>query len=292
MSAGVASGKQHPAGAQGRLEADVDGGLVRLRARYDPELVERLRALPGRRFIRERAEWIIPARREALVEVAALVDSLGDEVHVTERARRRLERARPGRVENRDGEFELSFAYNPRLLGRVRSIPERRYYPERRTWTVPPTRAGALALLALLEDDELTAPPAVAERLTRLAAARDPHENGRIEAPQRASEEPRSSPAPRHQGGEGDRRQADGCAERADDHAAPLETAPPVDVRPGLVDVRQPGAAEGSRDQPRGRDGSGVDRVARRKRQRRTDQLVGFMAHAAEASRKVGRLPS
>ena len=198
MSAGVASGKQHPAGAQGRLEVDVDGGLVRLRARYDPELVERLRALSGRRFIRERGEWVLPARREALAEVAALVDSLGDEVHVTERARRRLERARPGRVENRDGEFELSFAYNPRLLGRVRSIPERRYYPKRRTWTVPPTRAGALALLALLEDGELTAPPAVEERLARLATARRPapHENRGIERARRGSEEPRSSPAP------------------------------------------------------------------------------------------------
>src|SRR5437867_1015458 len=38
VSAVVASRTQSPAAGQGRLEVDVDGGLVRLRARYDPGL--------------------------------------------------------------------------------------------------------------------------------------------------------------------------------------------------------------------------------------------------------------
>jgi hypothetical protein len=44
-----------------RLRVDVDGGLVRLRGDYHPELVKQIRSLPGRRFIRERSEWVLPA---------------------------------------------------------------------------------------------------------------------------------------------------------------------------------------------------------------------------------------
>jgi hypothetical protein len=181
-----------------RLRVDVDGGLVRLRGDYHPELVKQIRALPGRRFIRERSEWVLPARREALADVAALVERLGEDARLSGRARQRLERARPGRIESRAGQFELSFAFNPRRLARVRSIPERRYLPERRSWTVAPTRAGALALLALLEDAEFTAQPELAARLARLAAERAPSSSGN-EGPsgdRAATAEQRSSPGP------------------------------------------------------------------------------------------------
>jgi hypothetical protein len=181
-----------------RLRIDVDGGLVRLRGDYHPELVKQIRALPGRRFIRERSEWVLPARREALADVAALVERLGEDARLSARARRRLERAGPGRIESRDGQFELSFAFNPRRLARVRSIPERRYLPERRSWTVAPTRAGALALLALLEEGEFTAQPDLAARLARLAAERAPGSSGSEGASgdRAATKEQRSSPAP------------------------------------------------------------------------------------------------
>jgi hypothetical protein len=198
MNGGVASGKPRGAPDAFRLEVDIDGGLVRLCAHYDPALVDELRALPGRRFIRERAEWVLPARREALAAVAALVDRLGDEARTTGRARRRLERARPGRIESREGMFELSFAYDPRRLARVRSIPERRYEPERRTWTVASTRAGALVLLTLLEEGEFIAEPALAERLARVAAVHEsaPLETHGAEPEGHAREEQRSSPTP------------------------------------------------------------------------------------------------
>ncbi len=65
------------AGAQGShqaplLDVDVDGALVRLRARYDPELVGEIKRLPGRRYVAQRTEWVMPARREALVALAGL----------------------------------------------------------------------------------------------------------------------------------------------------------------------------------------------------------------------------
>jgi hypothetical protein len=177
----------------GRLAIDVDGGLVRLHARYDPELVAQLRTLPGRRFIRARSEWVLPAKREALAQLASLVERLGDAARPTERARRRLERARPGRIDSREGDFELRFPYDARLLERVRSIPERSYRRDRRRWTVPPTRAGALALLALLDHGEFTAKPEVTARLRRLAAA---HESVDSTAAGIASDRRRAAPAP------------------------------------------------------------------------------------------------
>ena len=181
-----------------RLHVDVDGGLVRLRGDYHPELVKQIRALPGRRFIRERGEWVLPASREALADVAALVERLGEDARLSGRARRRLERARPGRIESRDGQFELSFAFNPRRLARVRSIPERRYQPEGRGWTVAPTRAGALALLALIEEGDFAAEPELAARLTRMATARELVPLGAPDSSddRAASEEQRSSPVP------------------------------------------------------------------------------------------------
>jgi len=154
------------------LEMGIDGGLVRLRTRYHPQLVERLRRLPGRRFIAERGDWVLPARREALVALARLLAELGDPAELSKRARRRLERHGPGRIELREGEFELSVRPRPQLVERIRTVPERRYLSERRRWRVAPTRAGALALLALVDDGELVAAPATLGRLRQLAASR------------------------------------------------------------------------------------------------------------------------
>jgi hypothetical protein len=160
--------------AQPLLAVDVDGGMVRLRTRYEPQLVERLGRLPGRRFVAERGEWVLPARREGLLALARLVVELGGQAELSDRARRRLERHGPGRIDLRGGEFELSVRPRPGRLERIRAVPERRYLPEQRRWLVPPTRAGALALLALVDDGELVAAPAALARLRQLASNREP----------------------------------------------------------------------------------------------------------------------
>jgi hypothetical protein len=158
--------------AEPLLAVDVDGGMVRLRTRYEPQLVERLRCLPGRRFVAERGEWVLPARRDGLLALARLVVELGGRAQLSDRARRRLERLGPGRIEVREGEFELSVRPRPGRLERIRALPERRYLPEQRRWLVPPTRAGALAVLALVDDGELVAAPATLARLRQLASNR------------------------------------------------------------------------------------------------------------------------
>jgi hypothetical protein len=158
--------------AQPLLTVDVDGGAVRLRTRYEPQLVERLRRLPGRRFIAKRGEWVLPARPDGLLALARLIVELGGQAELSDRARRRLERHGPGRIDLHGGEFELSVRPRPGRLERIRAVPERRYLPQQRRWLVPPTRAGALALLALVDDGELVAAPATLTRLRELASNR------------------------------------------------------------------------------------------------------------------------
>ncbi|MDQ3770221.1 MAG: hypothetical protein M3370_12205, partial [Actinomycetota bacterium] len=77
-STAASPGEREPPSVAARLEVDIDGGLVRLRADYDPALVEALRGLPERRYLRERAEWVLPARRVALARLSELVERLGE----------------------------------------------------------------------------------------------------------------------------------------------------------------------------------------------------------------------
>ena len=163
----AASGRQAPL-----LDVDVDGALITLRARYDPALIKRLKQLPGRRYVAQDTEWVLPARSEALVALARLLADLDDRATLSDRARRRLERYGPGRVEWCDGEFAIRVAPRPRRLAKIRALPERRWDPERRCWELPATRAGALALAELLDEGELVATPAAATRVRQVSAAR------------------------------------------------------------------------------------------------------------------------
>jgi hypothetical protein len=166
-------------GAQGShqaplLDVDVDGALVRLRARYDPELVEEIKRLPGRRYVAQRTEWVVPARREALVALAGLLVERGDRATLSNRAARRLQRHGPGRLGLSEDEFAIHAAPHPRRLERIRALPERRWLAPERCWQLPATRAGALALTALIDDGELVATPAATARLAQLIAPRPP----------------------------------------------------------------------------------------------------------------------
>jgi hypothetical protein len=160
-------------GERPRLLVDLDGGLVHLRADYDPRLVALMRRLPDRHYVAERAEWIMPARRPALAELCELIKRPELDVTLSERARRRLERHGPGRLTLDKGELRLVFPYNPRRLKRVRAIPERRFDPDSKSWIVPPTRAGALELLRLLDEGEFRTEVAVSRRLEALAAGQE-----------------------------------------------------------------------------------------------------------------------
>lgn len=174
-----------------RLRVDVDGGLVRLRADYDPQLVALIKELPDRRYLAERAEWTMPARRPALAALAELVGRSELDVELTARARRRIRSHSPGRLTLEEGELRLSFPYHPQRLERVRAIPERRFDSETKNWIVPATRAGALALLKLLHDGDFRAEQDVRRRLRALAVG---HAGGYKQGPPGEVRPSRESP--------------------------------------------------------------------------------------------------
>ena len=154
------------------LLVDAHDGLLLLAAEpYDTLIVERIRALPQRHYRRVSRDWRIPARREHLRSVSALVAELDERdvaVEISQAASQRLARASVGRAILRHGAIEIASPYSLRRLPALRALPGRRFDPTRRTWTVPLTRAGALAILDLADrTDEL-----VTSRRARVAMQR------------------------------------------------------------------------------------------------------------------------
>lgn len=161
------------------LRIDVDKGLVLLVAvPYDETIVDWIRTLPERRYRHETQDWIVPARRELLRTLCYFIGELeerGIGVEISEGAGTRLARVDVGRAMLRDGIIEIAGPYSERRLPSLRALPERRFDAERKTWTVPLTRAGALAILALASDsDELVITQQARRALQRTAMSTPP----------------------------------------------------------------------------------------------------------------------
>jgi hypothetical protein len=78
-----------------------DGLLLLAAAPYDTLIVERIRALPQRRYRAASRDWRIPARREHLRNVSTLVAELDERdvaVEISQAASLRLARAGIGRA--------------------------------------------------------------------------------------------------------------------------------------------------------------------------------------------------
>lgn len=161
------------------LRIDVDKGLVLLvAAPYDETIVDWIRTLPERRYRNESQDWIVPARREHLRTLCSFIGELeerGIDVTISDDACTRLARMDVGRAVLRDGVIEIAAPYSERRLPALRALPERRFDAERKIWTVPLTRAGALAILALASDsDELVITQQARRALQRSATATPP----------------------------------------------------------------------------------------------------------------------
>ena len=158
------------------LRVDANEGLLQLAAvPYDETIIDWIRTLPQRHYRRETQDWITPARREHLQMVCGLIAELeerGIAVEISETAGARLTRVDIGRAVLRDGAFEIAGPYSERRLPALRALPERRFDAERKIWTIPLTRAGALAILALADGtDELVITRRARRALQRCATA-------------------------------------------------------------------------------------------------------------------------
>ncbi len=181
------------------LLIDADKALLRLAAEpYDETVVELIRTLPQRRYRPESHDWCIPARREHLRAVCGVIAELeerGINVEISRAADARLTRVDTGRAVLRDGVIQITGPYSQRRLPALRALPERRFDAERKIWTVPLTRAGALAILALADQtDELVITQRARRALQRSATASPPTDRAaRADAPS-PGRAPRRSP--------------------------------------------------------------------------------------------------
>ena len=160
------------------LRVDSRDGLVLLAAApYDDAVVEWIRTLPERHYRPREQAWCVPARREQLRHVCALIGELEERdiaVDISSSASARLARVGLGRAILRDDAIEITGPYRQRRLPALRALPERRFNPERRTWRIPLTRAGALAVLDLADGThELVTTRRARSALQRSAARTD-----------------------------------------------------------------------------------------------------------------------
>lgn len=155
------------------LRVDTRRGLVLLTVDpYDASVVDAIRELPERRYRHRSREWCVPATREHLRAVnttLAELEERGIAIEMTKDANARFARAGIGRAIVRDNAIEISGPYSRRRLPALRSLPERRYDPDRRRWTIPLTRAGALAILALIDDGQELVATSRARRVVQQA---------------------------------------------------------------------------------------------------------------------------
>ena len=94
-------------------------------------------------------------------------------MNVSAGASARLARLDVGRAVLRGDVIEVAGAFSPRRLPALRALPERRFDADRKTWTVPLTRAGALAILDLADHtDQLVTTQRARRALQRSAARR------------------------------------------------------------------------------------------------------------------------
>ncbi|MEA2188174.1 MAG: hypothetical protein QOK16_3185, partial [Solirubrobacteraceae bacterium] len=147
-------------------------------APYVETIVDAIRTLPQRHYRPASQDWSVPARREHLRNVCGVIAELeerGIDVDITEPAAARLSRLDVGRGVLRRGAIEIVGPYSERRLPALRALPERQFDAERKIWTVPLTRAGALAILALADEtDELVITQRARRTLQRSATASPP----------------------------------------------------------------------------------------------------------------------
>jgi exodeoxyribonuclease VII large subunit len=180
--------RDKPARKVGRLEWAPDSGEVRIRFRYDPALVEAVRALPRRRFSREDRAWYVP-RESVLVAMESLAP-LGFEVTpevAREAQREQRRRARAVEIKSQILEEEGAQADHPQartytpaeLNTRVRVLLRRAFSSsvwvigEMSGWRQAP--GGRASFFELVEKD-----PRSAVHRARIRAVVFPEEHRRI----------------------------------------------------------------------------------------------------------------
>jgi hypothetical protein len=164
-------------GAGPALRIDADGGLILLAFDYDEVLLELVRALPDRYFRSRERDWAMPARTanlRALAQLIADACELDVGVDLSRTASARLRRLQLAIVTvDDDGALCVRGPYSETRLRTLRALPDARFDPAAKTWTMPLHRAEAIAVRALIARGEAVAGPHASSQLAQTARARE-----------------------------------------------------------------------------------------------------------------------
>lgn len=108
-------------------------GLLALDAPYDEGLVAAARTVPGRRWDPEAKVWTFPL--ESIRVVLSLAETFGVAVTPEVESVPDAEQNDRPEVGITGGRFIIAFPYDPRLVERVREIPDARWDTRARRWT-------------------------------------------------------------------------------------------------------------------------------------------------------------
>ena len=115
-----------------------------------PPLVEKIKNLPGRRWNPETKVWTLPASQKD-----AVVDLFPDAQRTVAFVMLQPTNPKPvtapaepaKRIENENGKLIIRFPYDPALVARVKSLPERRWDPSAKEWSCPSRLAAEVVKL-------------------------------------------------------------------------------------------------------------------------------------------------
>lgn len=133
---------------------DIENEQFAVRFPYDPVMVEASRRIPGRRWDAAEKTNLFPLTSAA--QLAVFIEQHGSEWEIVEQARVWLQGSKPavvpekppiGSVDLEDRAFAVYvYEYSASMVDKLKSIPGRRWVPERRVNVIPERSAQALAV--------------------------------------------------------------------------------------------------------------------------------------------------
>ena len=125
-------------------------GVYVLSFPYNPDLVEKVRLLPDRRWDMERKVWTVPAEHETAVmdfAAEAMFDWSEGDTQTSTTPRSSQTPSKPvvrGKATDDGKEITLETPYNPALVDAIREIAGRRWDKDAKVWTVPSSAMKAV----------------------------------------------------------------------------------------------------------------------------------------------------
>jgi len=149
--------------------ATLEHGEIVLKFDYNPQLVDAVRAIPGRHWNAHDRVWILPAKTVSLVRQLANDYHLFLTAEVTRLPDHEVTTAPTVAVKGKM--FALSFTYDAELLSQVRQMPGAAWSPKDRVWLVPIESVDEVQ--KFIANSKAVTSPEVARLITEASVVQD-----------------------------------------------------------------------------------------------------------------------